>query len=407
MRIKQIIVALAVALGAVSASAQCGIENKAFKSGEFLYYDLFFNWKFIWVKVGTASMSTVMSRYDGHPAYRASLITRSNQKLDKFFTLRDTLLSYCSTDLSPLYFRKGAREGHRYYVDEIWYSYPGNTCLLKQHRIEDDGRHEGHDHVAQQAVGGHRRDVGPEHAGNDDGRHRHGGQDADHRPLRHDLVERPQHEVDADAGRDLDYQQPQVHHRGPHLARLHAAEGDEEHQENERRGNHLSRPALQCRDGAAQQGTDDHGRRHGDGLDVAVQVFEYVHGFRFLFNDSQAPLRAQLCRGLGAASDRARRSMELPAGILPDIPAGLLAVGIGLLSGSLPGFTSRRTGGHDSNSLTLAEISLPSARPASRFDATPITLPISFIDVAPTSAMMAFTSAVSSSAVSCLGRNSS
>ncbi len=141
MRIKQIIVALAVALGAVSASAQCGIENKAFKSGEFLYYDLFFNWKFIWVKVGTASMSTVMSRYDGHPAYRASLITRSNQKLDKFFTLRDTLLSYCSTDLSPLYFRKGAREGHRYYVDEIWYSYPGNTCLLKQHRIEDDGRH--------------------------------------------------------------------------------------------------------------------------------------------------------------------------------------------------------------------------------------------------------------------------
>lgn len=272
---------------------------------------------------------------------------------------------------------------------------------------EDDGRHEGHDHIAEQAVGGHRRDVGPEHAGNDDGRHRHGGQDADHRPLCHDLVERTQHEVDADAGRDLDYQQPQVHHRGPHLVRLHAAEGDEEHQENERRGNHLSRPALQCRDGAAQQGADDHGRRHGDGLDVAVQVFEYVHGFRFLFNDSQAPLRAQLCRGLGAAPDRARRSMELPAGILPDIPAGLLAVGIGLLSGSLPGFTSRRTGGHDSNSLTLAEISLPSARPASRFDATPITLPISFIDVAPTSAMMAFTSAVSSSAVSCLGRNSS
>ena len=90
-----------------------------------------------------------------------------------------------------------------------------------------------------------------------------------------------------------------------------------------------------------------------------------------------------------------------------DLPLVRLAVGIGLLSGSLSGFTSRCTGGYDSNSLTLAEISLPSARPASRFDATPITLPISFIDVAPTSAMMAFTSAVSSSAVSCLGRNSS
>ena len=58
------------------------------------------------------------------------------------------------------------------------------------------------------------------------------------------------------------------------------------------------------------------------------------------------------------------------------------------------------------SSLTLAEISLPSARPASLFEATPITLPISFIDVAPTSAITALTSAASSSAVSCLGRNS-
>ncbi len=32
-----------------TAAAQCGIENTAFKSGEFLYYDLFFNWKFIWM----------------------------------------------------------------------------------------------------------------------------------------------------------------------------------------------------------------------------------------------------------------------------------------------------------------------------------------------------------------------
>lgn len=122
-----------------TAAAQCGTENTAFKSGEFLYYDLHFNWKFIWVKVGTASMSTVMSTYNGQPAYRTSLITRGNNKLDNIFVMRDTLLAYCSQDLSPLYFRKGAREGRRYYVDEIWYSYPKGNCHLKQHRIEDDG----------------------------------------------------------------------------------------------------------------------------------------------------------------------------------------------------------------------------------------------------------------------------
>lgn len=55
---------------------------------------------------------------------------------------------------------------------------------------------------------------------------------------------------------------------------------------------------------------------------------------------------------------------------------------------------------YESSSLTLAEISLPSARPASFFEAAPITLPISFIDVAPTSAITALTSAVNSSGVS-------
>ena len=100
--------------------AQCGIENTAFKSGEFLSYDLYFNWKFVWVKVGTASMSTVQSNYKGQKAFRSSLITRGNSQLDNVFVMRDTLLCYTDMDLAPLYFRKGAREGDRYYVDELW-----------------------------------------------------------------------------------------------------------------------------------------------------------------------------------------------------------------------------------------------------------------------------------------------
>lgn len=121
------------------AQAQCGIDNFAFKSGEFLSYDLYFNWKFVWVKVGTASMSTVQSNYKGQKAFRSSLITRGNDKLDNVFIMRDTLLCYTDQSLSPLYFRKGAREGDRYYVDELWYSYPNNNCHLKMHRIDADG----------------------------------------------------------------------------------------------------------------------------------------------------------------------------------------------------------------------------------------------------------------------------
>ena len=121
--------------------AQCGIENTAFKSGEELNYDLYFNWKFIWMKVGTAEMDTKMTKFEGKDAWMSYLITRGNSKLDKFFVMRDTLLSYCDTSLAPIYFRKGAMEGDRYYVDEIWYSYPHGNCQLKKHRITSSGEH--------------------------------------------------------------------------------------------------------------------------------------------------------------------------------------------------------------------------------------------------------------------------
>jgi len=123
------------------AQAQCTYKNTAFKSGEFLAYNLYYNWKFVWVKAGYASMTTVQSRYQGKPAYRASLTTRGNNRVDDMFVLRDTLLCYSSLDMAPLYYRKGAREGNHYTVDEIFYSYPNGKCHVRQHRQHNNGTH--------------------------------------------------------------------------------------------------------------------------------------------------------------------------------------------------------------------------------------------------------------------------
>ena len=63
---KKILLLLLLALGSqLSSFAQCGIDNTAFKSGEELDYDLYFNWKFIWMKVGSASMDTKMEKFEG------------------------------------------------------------------------------------------------------------------------------------------------------------------------------------------------------------------------------------------------------------------------------------------------------------------------------------------------------
>lgn len=139
-------------IAATEVSAQCTFRNTAFKSGEFLSYNLYYNWKFVWVKAGTASMSTVQSTYHGKPAYRSSLITRGNDKVDDFFVLRDTLLCYCGTDMAPLYYRKGAREGKRYTVDEVFYSYPDGNCHVNQHRQKNDGSHQWQKHSYEDCV---------------------------------------------------------------------------------------------------------------------------------------------------------------------------------------------------------------------------------------------------------------
>lgn len=126
-------------LSAPHIYAQCTAENTAFQAGEELNYQLFFNWKFIWVNAGTATMSITQTKHDNKSAYRAHLITRTSERLDRFFMMRDTLLSIVTEDLSPIYYKKGANEGGRYYVDEVWYSYPNGVTHLRQRYKNRDG----------------------------------------------------------------------------------------------------------------------------------------------------------------------------------------------------------------------------------------------------------------------------
>ena len=127
---------LLVSLG---LSAQCPTENTAFQAGEQLDYDLFFNWKFVWVSAGTASLSIRAATWEGQPAFRTHLITRTSPRLDRFFLMRDTLLSIVTDDLTPRYYKKGANEGGKYYVDEVWYAYPDGKPHLRQRYRHRDG----------------------------------------------------------------------------------------------------------------------------------------------------------------------------------------------------------------------------------------------------------------------------
>lgn len=138
--IRRIWIALSIVpIFAITAQAQCPAENKAFSSGEQVVYDLYFNWKFIWKKVGLASLTTYSTTYNQKEAFRFNLLSVGSKNTDFFFKMRDTLTCYTSDRLEPLYFRKAAEEGKRYTVDEAWFDYGDGTSKVKQRRTWRDG----------------------------------------------------------------------------------------------------------------------------------------------------------------------------------------------------------------------------------------------------------------------------
>ncbi len=116
------------------ALAQCQAINEAFQSGEQVVYNLYFNWKFIWKKVGIASLTTNETTYQHKPAYRFTLTSVSSKQCDFFFKMRDTLTCMTSQLLEPLYFRKAAEEGKRFTIDEAWFSYADGRSNVHQRR---------------------------------------------------------------------------------------------------------------------------------------------------------------------------------------------------------------------------------------------------------------------------------
>ena len=110
-------------------------ENTAFMNGETAQYDLYYNWKFMWVKAGSGTISATTSYYHGTPAYRIRILSRGSSQADRFFVLRDTLTSYMTHDLQPLFYTKTDLEQDKYRVRKVWFNYEQDKVIVKQQYI--------------------------------------------------------------------------------------------------------------------------------------------------------------------------------------------------------------------------------------------------------------------------------
>ena len=86
----------------LSGHAQCPAREGLLTDGEEIRYELFFNWKFIWIKAGEATLTTHLTTYQDAPAYESTLLASTNQRADLIFRLRDTIRTVVPRDSTPI-----------------------------------------------------------------------------------------------------------------------------------------------------------------------------------------------------------------------------------------------------------------------------------------------------------------
>lgn len=115
---------------AVFSSLFVGAQNpKTFNSGEKVVFDAYYNLGFIWLHAGQAMFSASNTVFKGEEAYQMKATGVTFKGYDKFFKVRDTLISIADKEtLAPIWFTRKTNEGK--YSAEITYDFNHETNIV-------------------------------------------------------------------------------------------------------------------------------------------------------------------------------------------------------------------------------------------------------------------------------------
>ncbi len=95
-----------------STFSQCNEINTAFKEGEKVTYNAYYNWHFIWMNAGLVTFKTELQKYQNKSCYKLSSVGITHKNYDVFYKVRDTFISIVDTAyLAPLYSKRITNEG--------------------------------------------------------------------------------------------------------------------------------------------------------------------------------------------------------------------------------------------------------------------------------------------------------
>jgi hypothetical protein len=113
-------------MGISQMNGQSATRFMAFKAGEKVYYNAFYNWHFVWMNAGTVSFTVDAIDYNKTPSYKLTSIGTTFKNYDMFYKVRDTFVTIVDTTrLLPFICHRKNNEGGEKTYETYRFDYPG------------------------------------------------------------------------------------------------------------------------------------------------------------------------------------------------------------------------------------------------------------------------------------------
>jgi hypothetical protein len=106
------------------------LQNKAFKGGEVLEYDVYYSWGLIWVDAGYVKFSVKEEIINNKTLFRFIGEGNSKHNWDWFYKVRDRYESYNDTaTLHPFKYIRNSNDGGDWVYNDITFNFKNNTAV--------------------------------------------------------------------------------------------------------------------------------------------------------------------------------------------------------------------------------------------------------------------------------------
>jgi len=132
MNLKRDILLLLICVSSLSSTAQLRYNYGKYKSGEYLKFDVYYNWGFIWLNAGWAEFEIKDTVYNHNPSFHFYSTGATNSGYDWFFKVRDTYETISEPyEYRPYWFRCNTLEGGYYDKEEVIFNYTDSIAIAQ------------------------------------------------------------------------------------------------------------------------------------------------------------------------------------------------------------------------------------------------------------------------------------